>query len=288
LYIDLRLWIFTKTVRDRIFWAFFVGLISAAVGVARLALRGVMVRASLAVAAVLSLWFTVPTRAAEPVDLALVLAVDSSSSVDYYEFKLQMDGLADAFRDGAVLNAIKAAAPNGIAVTLVQWSSSDRQALAFGWTEVRDAASAEAVARMIDLTPRLVGGGTAISDAIDFSIRLLDGVAAARRVIDVSGDGRNNMGGYWITATPRAVAAGITVNGLPILNEDPKLDSYYLVHVIGGADAFVLVADDYEDFGRAIRLKLITEITGAPVALLPAPATLARLDPREPPGSVKN
>ncbi len=163
MYIDLRLWIFTKTVRDRIFWAFFVGLISAAVGVARLALRGVMVRASLAVAAVLSLWFTVPTRAAEPVDLALVLAVDSSSSVDYYEFKLQMDGLADAFRDGAVLNAIKAAAPNGIAVTLVQWSSSDRQALAFGWTEVRDAASAEAVARMIDLTPRLVGGWLAVS-----------------------------------------------------------------------------------------------------------------------------
>ncbi len=289
MYIDLRLWIFTKTVRDRIFWAFFVGLISAAVGVARLALRGVMVRASLAAAAVLSLWFTVPTRAAEPVDLALVLAVDSSSSVDYYEFKLQMDGLADAFRDGAVLNAIKAAAPNGIAVTLVQWSSSDRQALAFGWTEVRDAASAEAIARMIDLTPRLVGfGGTAISDAINFSIRLLDGVAAARRVIDISGDGHDNLRGYSITATRRAVAAGITVNGLPILNEDPRLDRYYLVHVIGGADAFVLVADDYEDFGRAIRLKLITEITGAPVALLPAPATLARLDPREPPGSVKN
>ncbi len=255
---------------------------------------GAMVRASLAAAAALSLWFTASARAAESVDLALVLAVDSSSSVNYYEFNLQMGGLADAFRDGAVLNAIKAAAPNGIAVTLVQWSSPDRQALAFGWTEVRDAASVEAVARIIDLTPRLVtDGGTAISDAIDFSIRLLDGVAAARRVIDVSGDGRHNMGSTTIATSPlpastRAAAAGITVNGLTILNEDPTLDSYYLSRVIVGADAFVLVANDYEDFGRAIRLKLITEITGAPVALLPAAATLARFDSREPPASVNN
>ena len=255
---------------------------------ARCATLGIMVRGLLAAAAALSLWFTAPARAAEPVDLALVLAVDSSSSVDFDEFHLQMGGLADAFRDGAVLNAIKAAAPNGIAVTLVQWSSPDRQALAFGWTEVRGAASAEAIARMIDLTPRLVGfGGTAISDAIDFSIRLLDGVAAARRVIDVSGDGRNNMGSTTMATSPlpasvRAAAAGITVNGLTILNEDPNLDRYYLSRVIVGADAFVLVADDYEDFGRAIRLKLITEITGAPMALLAAPATLARLDPRAP------
>jgi len=253
---------------------------------ARRATLGVMVRASLAAAAALSLWFAAPARAAEPVDLALVLMVDSSSSVNSHEFNLQMGGLADAFRDGAVLNAIKAGAPNGIKVTLVQWSSLDRQALAFGWTEVRDAPSAEAVARMIEFTPRLVdGGGTAISEAIDFSIRLLDDVTAARRVIDVSGDGRNNMGDYVIAATPRAVAAGITVNGLPILTDDPTLGSYYLSCVIGGVDAFVLVADDYEDFGRAIRLKLITEITGAPVALLPAPATLAHLDP---PDSVKN
>ena len=103
---------------------------------------GVMVHASLAAAAALSLWFAVPARAAEPVDLALVLAVDSSSSVNFDEFRLQMRGLADAFRSRAVINAIKAAAPNGIAVTLVQWSSSDRQALAFGWADVRDAATA--------------------------------------------------------------------------------------------------------------------------------------------------
>ncbi len=247
-----------------------------------------MVGASLAAVAALSLWFAAPSRAAERVDLALVLAVDSSSSVNFYEFNLQMRGLADAFRDGAVHNAIKAAAPNGIAVTLVQWSSTGQQAQAFDWTEVRDPASAQAVARKIDLTPRLVrGGGTAIGDAIDFSIGLFDDLAAARRVIDVSGDGHNNMGGYSIAATPRAVAAGITVNGLPILNEEPMLERYYLVHVIGGAGAFVLAADDYEDFARAIRLKLITEITGAPMASLPAAIAVAGLEPREPPGSVK-
>ena len=255
---------------------------------------GVMVRASLAAAAALLLWFTAPAGAAEPVDLALVLAVDSSSSVNYGEFSLQMSGLADAFRDRAVLNAIEAAAPNGIAVTLVQWSSPDRQSQDFGWTEVRDAAPAEAVARLIDRTPRLSGaGGTAISAALDFSLRLFDGVAAARRVIDVSGDGRNNMGSSKIASSAlpvsvRAAAAGVTVNGLAILNEDPALDLYYRSHVIVGADAFVLIADDYEDFGRAIRLKLITEISGAPMALLAAPATLARLDPGRTAGRCEN
>jgi hypothetical protein len=83
-----------------------------------------------------------------------------------------------------------------------------------------------------------------------------------------------------LPALRRAAAAGITVNGLPILNEDPTLDSYYLSRVIGGADAFVLTAENYEDFRRAIRLKLIIEITGAPVAQLATPATLARLNPR--------
>ncbi len=105
----------------------FVGLISAAVGVARLALLGVMVRASLAAAAVLSLWFTVPTRAAEPVDLALVLAVDSSSSVNFDEFHLQMGGLADAFRSRAVINAIKAAAPIAMERMLDRVGQTDQE-----------------------------------------------------------------------------------------------------------------------------------------------------------------
>ena len=210
-----------------------------------------------------------PAQAAGAVDLALVLAVDSSSSVDYDEFNLQMLGLAKAFRDESVQNAIELGAPNGMAVTLVLWSGSGEQRQAFAWTTAYGPAGAERLAELIDRTPRLIsGGGTAISDAIDFSIRLLlsGGVVATRRVIDVSGDGRDNMGAIGVPATLRAVATGITVNGLAILNEDPLLDFYYQVNVIGGASAFMVVADDYEDFAEAIRIKLISEIIGAPMS----------------------
>jgi hypothetical protein len=213
-----------------------------------------------------------PGRTADWVDIAIVLAVDTSSSVSTYEFNLQMRGLAKAFRDPAVHDAIATSAPNGIAITLVQWASPDAQVPAFDWTQVHGPTTAELIAGMIDRTPRLVNeGGTAISHAIDFSIAMLGRVSAARKVIDVSGDGRNNMGGYVITATPRAVAAGITVNGLAILNEDATLAEYYRLAVIGGIGAFVIVADDYRDFADAIRLKLIQEIKATPIASLPAP-----------------
>ena len=208
-------------------------------------------------------------RAAGPVDLALVLAVDASSSVDYDEFALQMLGLAEAFRDESVHNAIELAAPNGVAVTLVLWSGDGEQRQAFAWTTAHGPAGAQRLAALIDRTPRLIlGGGTAINDAIDFSIRLLQSgaVIATRRVIDVSGDGRDNMGSFGVPATLRAVAAGITVNGLAILNEDPQLNFYYQVNVIGGASAFMLVADDYDDFAEAIRVKLISEIIGVPLS----------------------
>ena len=237
-----------------------------------------MVRiAPIALAGALCLAGTAPSKSAEPadlapvdlapVDLALVLAVDSSGSVNHYEFILQMRGLAEAFRDAEVLNAITVAAPNGLAVTLVQWASRNEQSQAFDWAVVRDAASAEQVARRIDRTPRLVeDGATAISDAIEFSARLLSQVAATRRVIDVSGDGRDNQAGDTMPGRDWALAAGITVNGLAIHNEDPLLEDYYLVNVIGGPDAFVLGADDYDHFATAIRIKLIREISGAPMS----------------------
>jgi hypothetical protein len=216
-------------------------------------------------------------RAQEPVDLALVLAVDSSGSVSRYEFDLQMRGLAEAFRSPGVVNAIKAAAPNGVAVNLMQWSSVDEQGQAFGWIVVRDTASAERVADLIDRTPRLVqdgataisaaqDGATAISAALDFAARLALGVNAKRRVIDLSGDGRDNQSGEILEGRIRAVAAGITVNGLAILNEDPLLEFYYLSEIIGGEGAFVLGADDYDDFAQAMEIKLIKEISSAPVS----------------------
>ena len=211
-------------------------------------------------------------RAQETVDLALVLAVDSSGSVSRYEFDLQMRGLAEAFRSPGVISAIQSAAPNGVAVNLMQWSSTDEQGQAFGWQLVRDRPSAERVADLIDRTPRLVeDGATAISAALDYAARLALGVNAERRVIDVSGDGRDNQSGDILEGRIKAVAAGITVNGLAILNEDPYIDGYYLYNVIGGTGAFVLTANDYEAYALAILAKLIKEISGVPIAGRPWP-----------------
>ncbi len=213
-------------------------------------------------------------RAATPVDLELVLAVDASASVSYDEFNLQMTGLARAFRDKAVIGAIESAAPRGVAVSLIQWSGAGAQALAVGWTLVRDGASARAFAARIDAAPRMVSaGGTAIGAAIARAAAAFDGngYQGVRRAIDVSGDGVSNRGPPPEIARARALAAGITVNGLAILNDEPGLDGYYARAVIGGAGSFVIAADDYADFARAIRLKLILEATGAPMAEAPAP-----------------
>jgi len=208
-----------------------------------------------------------------PVDLELVLAVDASSSVSAGEFNLQMQGLAEAFRNPAVQGAVRAAGDLGVAVAMVQWSDNRKQTLAIDWRVVWDEASADAFAREIDNTPRyLIGGGTAIGGAVNFSayqlrINRFDG---RRKVIDVSGDGRTNQGSNPARARDAAVAEGITINGLAILNEDGLVDRHYLANVIGGTGSFVLVADDYSDFARAILEKLIKEIAGVPIAALPA------------------
>jgi hypothetical protein len=207
-----------------------------------------------------------------PVDLELVLAVDTSSSVSPDEFNLQMQGLAEAFRDAAVQGAIEAAGDLGIAVAMVQWSDNRKQTLAISWMMVRDGASADAFAREIDNTPRfLIGGGTAIGGAVNYSVRQLriNRFDGRRKVIDVSGDGRTNQGSNPARARDDAVAQGITINGLAILNEDALVDRHYLANVIGGTGSFVMQADDYADFARAIVEKLIKEISGVPIAARP-------------------
>jgi len=209
----------------------------------------------------------------QPVDLELVLAVDSSSSVSSSEFNLQMQGLAGAFRSPDVHGAIEAAGDLGIAVAMVQWSDNRKQTVAIDWRMVRDRDSAEAFAREIDNTPRyLIGGGTAIGGAVNFSAHQLriNSFQGRRKVIDVSGDGRTNQGSNPARARDDAVADGITINGLAILNEDGLVDRHYLANVIGGTGSFVMNADDYSDFARAIVEKLIKEISGVPIAGLPA------------------
>jgi hypothetical protein len=227
-----------------------------------------------ALAGALSTLTTAPAVAQErPVDLELVLAVDASASVSGEEFDLQVFGLAEAFRHRSVGQAIRAAGDLGLAVALVQWADYRQHALSVDWAVLRDAASARRFAKQVEGVRRSVAGSTAIGGALEFAILQLggNGLAGRRRVIDVSGDGRSNQGpAAWLVRN-LAVARGITVNGLAILNEDPTLDRYYVTNVIGGPGAFVMTANDYPAYRRAILAKLVKEIYGPPTAARPAP-----------------
>ena len=192
-----------------------------------------------------------------------------SSSVDAAEFDLQIGGLANAFRHPDVISAIRSVGANGIAVSLVQWSGPGQQDVAVDWTRVFDAASAAGFADRIETSSRQLLGTTSIDKVLLFSRQILgsNGFTGRRLAVDVSGDGPTNFGPDPDRMRDLAVAAGITINGLAILNEVPDLDHYYRDHVIGGPGAFMMTATDYSDFGTAIRRKLVREIRGAPVAL---------------------
>lgn len=222
-----------------------------------------------------------PVAAADlPVDLELVLAVDISGSVDAEEARQQREGYIAAISDAAVIQAIGANYYQRIAVAYLEWAGSDFQRLVLDWTLISGAADAERFARQLAATPYRRGRWTSISGAIDAASPLFDGngYAGERRVIDISGDGTNNRGRPVEDARDQAVAAGIVINGLPILNNRPQpfrlptpmdvsLDTYYAESVIGGPGSFVQPAMDFADFRIAILNKLIREIAGneAPV-----------------------
>jgi Protein of unknown function (DUF1194) len=205
---------------------------------------------------------------AQRVDLELLLAVDVSLSVDSDEYALQIHGLATALRDPDVVSAIKAA-PNGVALALMQWAGPREQAVSVTWADVHDQASADAFAQQIDAVTRLASnGGTAIGDALGRGVSLLaeNDFEGTRKVIDISGDGRTNQGDSPAPVRKHAVLVGITVNGLVILNEEQQLSGYYRERVIGGPGAFVLQVGNFQDFARAMRIKLIREIEVAMAA----------------------
>jgi Protein of unknown function (DUF1194) len=216
---------------------------------------------------------------ARPVELELVLGVDTSMSVASDEFALQMAGYAQAFRDPEVVRAIESAA-GGIAVTLVQWADAYQQVVSIDWTWLGDSRSAAGFADRVTATGRyFTGPGTALATALAYCLRRFEGngFEGQRRVVDISGDGRDNRGPRVTAARNYAVFAGITVNGLAILNDEPFLDRYYERQVIAGADAFVVAAADYRDFADAIVKKLIREIAGPQLARrFVAPAYWAR------------
>jgi len=214
-------------------------------------------------AMVLAFAFTASAAAETTVDLQLVLAVDASGSVNDRRFELQKQGYAAAFRNPQVIKAIASGAEQSIAVTMVQWTGPFLHVQVVPWTLIKDEASAHAFAEAIDESRReLFGGGTSVSGAIDQSMILLSEspYASRRRTIDVSGDGRSTSGRSITSARDDAVAAGVTINGLPILALDFMLDRYYYTYVIGGPGAFMIAAESYEDFADAIVKKLILEI----------------------------
>jgi hypothetical protein len=212
-----------------------------------------------------------PAVAQAVVDLQLVIAVDVSGSVSDERFKLQQQGYSQAFRNWRVLEAIRSGPAQAIAVTVTQWTGPQQQAQVVPWMVITDEASMLALADAIDRTTRqLYGGGTSISGAIDHAMALLEatggqdgiksGIKGGRQVIDVSGDGANNRGRPAADARDDAVQKGATINGLPILALEPGLDQYYQGNVIGGPNAFMVVAESYETFAEAVVRKLITEI----------------------------
>jgi Protein of unknown function (DUF1194) len=218
-----------------------------------------------------------PVRAAEEVDLLLVLSSDVSRSVDAEKFKLQRDGYASAIINPRVIQAIRSGSLGKIGVSFVEWSGVGAQRIVIDWTVIRDEATAKDFSAQIIEAPRAFADRTSISGGIDFAMAQLARapLQSGRRAIDVSGDGTNNSGRDVSDARDEAVAMGVTVNGLVIMSEHPMswnadhtnppggLDSYYRNNVIGGPGAFVMVAENFNSFGQAILNKLIAEIATA-------------------------
>ena len=217
-------------------------------------------------------------RAADEVDLLLVLAVDVSRSIDQAKFMLQRDGYAAAVSNKGVLDAIKAGPHQKIALDFVEWSGFGQQKLLIDWTIIDGEASARRFGDQLVEAPRSFADRTSISGGIEFAAAQIarSPFSAPRHVIDVSGDGTNNAGRDLQAARNEAAGRGIVINGLVILtqgqflfnaehtNPPGGLEKYYRDNVIGGPGAFVMVAENFNDFGRAIVKKMIAEIAGAP------------------------
>ena len=201
------------------------------------------------------------------VDLELVLAVDVSDSIDARENVVQREGYLAAIRSPEFAAAVRAGTLGRIRLAYVEWAGERAQRVAVPWQVIDGAAAARTFADELAAQPfTRFRRGTSISSALQFSAGLFSGVSA-RRVIDISGDGPNNVGGNVTVARDKAVSEGIVTNGLPVLI-DPSpaflaIDRYYADCVIGGDGAFTLPVAALGDMGEAIRLKLLREVLSA-------------------------
>ncbi len=237
----------------------------------------------------------VMANAARPVDLELVLAVDVSDSIDPAEARLQRDGYIAALTDPAVLDAVRHGPLGRIAVTYAEYAGFGHYRVVVDWAVIDGAESARAFAALLAAATLDTRRRTSIGDAIMLSLARFgdNGYDGTRRIVDISGDAPNNYGVPVTAARDAAVAAGVTVNGLPILPQPGEiethgairaLDLYYEDCVIGGPGAFIVVAEGYAAFAQAIRRKLIREIAGVAPARIHRAA--ARAEPDRPPCNI--
>ncbi len=222
-----------------------------------------------------------------PVDLELVLAVDVSRSMDADEQALQRNGYVAAFRHKDVIDAIASGANGRIAVSYVEWAGPAFQRTLVPWTIIDGRAAAHAFADRVAAAPMTREHGTSIANGLIYVGPSFEGngIAGERRVIDVSGDGPNNMGMPVITARDPLIASGVTINGLPIMIKRPggfasieNLDMYYEDCVIGGTGAFLLTVTDIHKLASAIRRKLVLEIAARPAKFVRA--SKVKVEPR--------
>jgi hypothetical protein len=226
-------------------------------------------------------------RAAQSVDVALVLVTDVSRSIDDSEFNLEKQGYASAFTNPQVLAAIHGGTTGAIAVAYIEFAGAFEVKTVIDFTVIRDEASAKVFVGRLQDAPRSFYGRTAISAGIDHAVQMLAETEfdTPRRVIDVCGDGTNNAGREITAARDDALHASITINGLAIINDHPVswtyahvqppggLANYYRENVTGGPGSFVLEVHDFHTFGVAMTRKLISEIAG-----LPTPQSIAGVE----------
>lgn len=225
------------------------------------------------VATALCAFSVAPAKAAELVDVELVLAVDVSLSMSPAELEIQRMGYAAALTDSQVLDAIASGGYGRVAITYFEWAGSSAQHVIVPWTVIATREDAQRVAARLTAAPSNSARRTSISSAIDFSVDLFaeTNFRGLKRVIDISGDGPNNQGPSVDGSRDQAVAQGIIINGLPLMTNGgftsaydvADLDDYYTNCVIGGPGAFMIPVNDWEQFPEAVRRKLVMELASA-------------------------
>ncbi len=200
----------------------------------------------------------------DPVDLALIIAVDGSASVTFDEFNLMTGAMGAALQDPDVVAGLTNGPSRASLAALLLWSGTGAHEIMVDWVRIATPGQASVFAQSVANMPRIVrAGATAIGEALHVAERMLATapVQAPRRVIDVVGDGRSNDGMPPCPVRDRLAASGVTINGLCVLHEEPDLLASYRAEVIGGPNAFALPCPTYGAFAEAMRRKLIQEIS---------------------------